>query len=78
LKFHPRALANGRIWPMLLKKSAEVNVVRFSRVVQPLSEPCERLIGRSERSIFLQAVGKLRVATFSTASAEYCPLTPHA
>jgi len=41
---------------------------RFSRVALPLTYPSERLVGRSERSIFLPVVWQQRATTFSTAS----------
>jgi hypothetical protein len=42
---------------MLLKKSATVYIERFPWVALPLTEACERLVERSERSIFWPAVG---------------------
>jgi hypothetical protein len=42
---------------MLLKKPATVYIARLSWVALPLTEPRERLVGRSERSIFWPAVG---------------------
>src|ERR1700738_2726728 len=46
---------------------------RFSRVALPSTYASERLIGRSERSIFLPVLGQHGAATFSTASAGLCP-----
>jgi hypothetical protein len=51
------SVAPGRGSPSHLKKSATVYIARFSWVALPLTEARERLIGRSERSIFWQAVG---------------------
>jgi hypothetical protein len=42
---------------MLLKKSATVYIARFAWDALPLTEARERLVGRSERSIFWPAVG---------------------
>jgi hypothetical protein len=42
---------------MLLKKPVAVYIARFSWVALPLTEARERLVGRSERSIFGPAVG---------------------
>jgi hypothetical protein len=53
---------------ILLKKSLTVSLARLSSVFLPLTGARERLVGRSERSIFLLADCKSHVATFSTVS----------
>jgi hypothetical protein len=55
---------------ILLNKSLSVSVARFLGVLSPLTSVRERLVGRSERSIFLRANWKSNAATFSTVSPE--------
>jgi hypothetical protein len=57
-----QVLANVPVRPILLKNSLTIVLARFSGVALPLTDARERLVGRSERPIFLRAIQKRRDA----------------